>query len=92
MTGLAAAFVLAVLVEWLAERFIGPFATGRLMVWLATLVGVAFCILAAVDIWPELGIAWQWGQPWTGEVITGLVVGAGSNAFHDLVGRLKPAA
>ena len=84
MEAFAAVVLLAVLTEWLAERFLGPWVKGYWMVLGATVIGVALCVMFSVDGFALLGLPAPIGSPWTGEVITGLVVGAGSDAVHSI--------
>jgi hypothetical protein len=51
----------------------------------ACLVGVALCVLYDADLLGLLGLTPPW--PWVGPIITGLLIGRGSNWLHDFAGR-----
>jgi len=89
---IAAITVLAILTEWLSERFFGKWITGEAMVYLSTVVGIALCLLFQVDGVKAMGLPAPLWSPWTGEVITGLIVGAGSNAVHKFFDKYLPPA
>jgi hypothetical protein len=85
---LAGIFLLAFLAETLTEYFARPFLKPE------TLPGnerqgrhvvPAWCLrYAAALVGVGLAIAWS---PWIGYVVTGLVIGRGSNYLNDLVDR-----
>jgi hypothetical protein len=52
-------------------------------------VGVALSVTYQADLLEFFGLAAPW--PWVGWLITGLLIGRGSNFVHDFAGRwLKP--
>jgi hypothetical protein len=51
----------------------------------AALVGVVLCVVYAVDALALLGLSSGW--PIVGYIVTGLVVGRGSNFVHDFADR-----
>lgn len=85
---------LGLLVENIAERLFGPWLHGPKMVWATMGLAVALCVGLQVD-----GLALVVGiigaQPalaypaWISWVVTGLVVGSGSNLIHR---TLNPSA
>ena len=91
LTGIGFALLLAFLVENLVEYLVGPlldwignqtgFGFGRRYV--AAGVGVALCVAYGLDILG--GFGFQCGSPLIGLVISGLVIGRGSNFMHDLI-------
>ena len=91
LTGIGFALLLAFLVENLVEYLVGPlldwigsktgFRLGKRYV--AAAVGVALCIAYGLDILG--GFGFQSGSPLIGLVISGLVIGRGSNSMHDLI-------
>lgn len=84
MSTLTAVTMLAWLTEWLAERFFGSWLKGHWMIAVATVIGVALCVLFRVDGLAMLGLPKPIGSPWTGEFVTGIIVGAGSDFVHSL--------
>jgi hypothetical protein len=53
--------------------------------YIAALTGIVLCLAYRADALASLNlVAWQ---PWIGQVITGILVGRGSNYLHDLVDR-----
>ena len=99
---LAGIFVLAFLAETLTEYFARPFIRpdtlpgnghserqwvipAYLLRYIAAVVGIALAIAYRADILGLLGLtAWA---PWIGWVVTGLIIGRGSNYLHDMVDR-----
>ena len=51
----------------------------------AALVGVLLCVTYEADLLAYFGLFPPW--PWIGWVITGLVIGRGSNFVHDFASR-----
>jgi hypothetical protein len=63
-----------------------PIVAGPLMLrYIAAAVGIALCIAYRVDLLAILGIDSAW--PIAGQVVTGLIVGRGSNFVHDFASR-----
>lgn len=99
---LALMFVLAFLAETLTEYFARPFIkydslpgnepkNGQRIIpafvlrYIAAVVGIALAVAYRADILALLGLpAWA---PWIGWIVTGLIIGRGSNYLHDLVDR-----
>jgi len=95
-------FVLAFLAETMTEYFARPFirfdslpgnapSNGQRIIpawvlrYIAALMGVGLAIAYRADILGLLGLA-AW-TPWIGWIVTGLIIGRGSNYLHDLVDR-----
>ena len=53
--------------------------------YVSVLIGVALCIVYQVDLLAYFGLASPW--PWVGWLITGILIGRGSNFIHDFAGR-----
>lgn len=81
----------ALVIETLAERFAGKWLAGEPMKWLTAGLGIAVCVLFGIDGMKLLQLPAPIGAPYTGEVLTGLIVGSGSNIVHDLLGKWLPA-
>ena len=77
---------LATLVEWTTERFFGSVKAlrGTGMVILSSLIGIGLCFGFNIDALKlvEFEGAYPW---WIGVLVTGVIVGAGSNAVHGLL-------
>lgn len=95
--------ILAFLAEGMTEYFFGPLFE-RLANWtgvpelgdlryIAALVGVGLSFGYALDVLAALGFESVW--PWLGQLLTGIMVGRGSNYMHDFIGmfvHLDPVA
>lgn len=81
---LVAIIALATLAEWLLERFVARWVQGELMIWISAVLGVALCVLFGVDGLILLGLPEPMFAPWTGYIVTGIIVGAGSNKVHEV--------
>lgn len=86
-TTIATVTLLAGLVQWVTERLFGAWVSGERMVLVSGAVGIVACVVFQVDALHLLGLSSPYGAL-PGEILTGLVVGAGSNAVHDLLGGL----
>ena len=62
-----------------------PTARDLVLRYAACLVGVALCIVYDADLLGLLGLLPPW--PWVGPIITGLLIGRGSNFIHDFASR-----
>jgi len=49
-------------------------------------LGVAVCVLAGLDLFATVGVTLN--APYVGQVLSGLLVGRGSNFLHDLLSGL----
>lgn len=86
MQAIALIFVLAVLTEGLVEYFGTPIPSAYKR-YIAAIVGVIVCILYNADLLAILGYAAS--VPFVGAILTGLVVGRGSNYLNDIVARIQ---
>jgi hypothetical protein len=94
-TMLLAILLLAALTEGLVEYFLQPWLkpegedvpTWRSMAlrYSAAVVGIGLCLAYAVDILNLIGLAGR--IPFVGEVLTGLLIGRGSNYVNDFIER-----
>lgn len=75
--------MLATFAEWATERLFGTWVKGQWMVLLSAAVGVVLCVLLRLDGMQLLGLSQSFIPPIVGEVITGVIVGAGSNKVHE---------
>lgn len=87
---LAALLVLAFFVQWITERLFGKWLSGLPMIYLSAAVGVGVCLLFQVDALDILKLPEPYWSPWSGQVFTGLIVGAGANALHDFISKTIP--
>ncbi len=81
---LAAISTMAVLCQWLTERFFGKWVAGERMVWLSAGVGVGLCLLFRLDATDLLGLPAPF-IPFVGQILTGLIVSAGADILHKLL-------
>lgn len=84
------AFV-AFVVEGLVEWFVGSWSDAAglspvVMRLVAAVVGVILCAGFGLDLFKQVGIVSS--VPYLGAVVTGLVISRGSNALHDLYGKV----
>lgn len=80
---LVALGMLAFLVQWIQERFFGKWIHGDPAIWLSAALGVGAALLFQVDGLALAGLPEPLLSPWSGQVITGIIVGAGSNVVND---------
>jgi hypothetical protein len=88
MTAASAFFgvlVLAVLIEGIVE-YLGSPIPSQLKPYAAAALGVLVCVAYGADLPAAFGLP---SVPYVGSVVTGLVIGRGSNYLNDLVNRLK---
>lgn len=88
----AAVVFFAFFVEWAVERFAGEWAKGQgeVMIYISAALGVALCLLFRLDALAILQLPNPIGAPYTGQVVTGIIVGSGSNAVHQFFGKYLP--
>lgn len=79
-------FALAVIVEGLVEYLGAPVPT-RYKPYVAAAAGVLLCLAYGADLLAQLG--YTAAVPTAGQVLTGLLIGRGSNYLNDLVSRLQ---
>lgn len=86
----AFAALLALIVERLVEKFVKPplqkYEWDAATAYVALALGVAFSWSFGIDLLTPLAAAVELSPfvPWAGYLLTGLVVGGGSNLLHDL--------
>ncbi len=83
---LVAVLFVAVLVQWLTERFFGSWLRGLPIMLTAAAIAVALACLIPVEGLSMAGID---TNIWVDRVLTGLIISGGSNAVHDLLIRRK---
>ena len=81
---LAAVSTMAILCQWLTERFFGRWISGERMVWLSAGVGVGLCLLFRLDATDLLGLPTPF-IPFVGQILTGLIVSAGADILHKFL-------
>jgi hypothetical protein len=85
---LFAIFVLAIFVEGFVEYFVStPDKAQPWVKYVAAALGVVLSIAYGLDLLAALGVATVY--PFVGSVITGLIVGRGSNYLNDFVSRVR---
>jgi hypothetical protein len=91
------------LVEYLVRPLVKPWGDGEPppdaryleirtmgLRYVAALVGVILCALYRADLLAIVGLSSPWA--WTGQILTGLIIGRGANFVHDFASRwLSPA-
>lgn len=86
----ATIFILAVTVEALIAYVLPKNQTEEPREWIkyvSAVLGVAICVVYNADILATLGVLTP--VPYVGAVITGLIVGRGSNFLNDFFNRVK---
>lgn len=85
------AIILCTLGEWITERFFGPIKQlkGYPMVFIGAAIGIGLCFGFGVDILELVGFKASY-VPWVGKLVSGLIIGSGSNALHYFIkGAIK---
>lgn len=85
-------FVLATVTESIVEYFLSPlfdrYDLSDFLRYASMLVGVAFCVLYKVDILNQIaGLTAV--SPVVGWIVSGLLLGRGSNFINDLFGLIR---
>ncbi len=87
--------IMAMLVEQLIERFLGKVLDGEKIIYASLIMGVVVCVLLRLDIIAPMlatvGIGEPVGAPYTGQVITGIIVGSGANFYHKVFQPTAPS-
>jgi hypothetical protein len=80
--------VFAIIVEAIVEYTTDPIDSfpSWAKAYAGLLVGVVLCVVYGVDILATLGYAAAF--PYVGSVLTGLLIGRGSNIANDIIGRI----
>lgn len=87
---LVAVLSLAAFDEWLTEWWLGQWLTGMPMRIASGALGILLCILFQVDAMSMLSLPTPMFQPWVGQIVTGLIVGAGSAVVHKFFDKFIP--
>lgn len=85
---LASIFVLAILIEGITEYFISD--PNKKQPWLkyaAAGLGIIVSVAYKVDLLAALGVTSA--VPLIGELLTGLVIGRGSNYLNEFIGKVR---
>lgn len=81
-------FALAILVEGIVEYFVSnPEKAQPWLKYVAAILGILVCVVYKVDLIASLGITTA--IPYVGSVITGLVIGRGSNYLNDFITKVR---
>lgn len=88
MTEFFAFLATALLVEtiWQAVKGALPPVNAQVDVAATLCLGVLVCVLAGLDLFGVVGV--KLGVPYVGSVLSGLLVGRGSNVVHDLITKI----
>jgi hypothetical protein len=86
MEVIALVFALAVIVEGIIE-YLGTPLPSQFKPYAAALLGVAVCVAYNADVLALLGRPAQ--IPFVGAILTGLLIGRGSNYLHDVLTRIN---
>lgn len=86
LAGISLIIALAIIVEALIEYFGGSLPS-NLKALAGASVGATLCVAYQADGLAALGLVSD--VPLVGQVLTGLLIGRGSNVFNDLVSRLR---
>lgn len=84
------AAMLALIIERLTEKFVRPllerWGQEWLLAYVALLLGLLFSLAFGIDLLTPLAVAVGLSPfvPWAGYLLTGLMVGGGSNFLHDV--------
>ena len=73
---------IAVLTQWLTERFFGPWVKGPLIRLASAAIALALACSIPIESLAMVGID---TNTWVDRVITGLIISGGSNVVHDLI-------
>lgn len=83
----AALFILAIFVEGTIEYFVPEAKKGEWVKYLAAAVGIALAFAYKLDLIAALGATSA--VPFVGYVVTGIIVGRGSNYLNDFISRVR---
>jgi hypothetical protein len=86
MEALGLITALAVIIEALVENFAKEI-DARYKVWITAAVGVALCIAYEADVLAFLGYTATF--PYIGQILTGFLIGRGSNYINDIITRIR---
>lgn len=86
MQAIGLIFILAVLVEGIIE-YLGTAIPQAFKAYVAALFAVVVCLAYNADLLALLG--YPAAYPYVGAILTGLVIGRGSNYLNDIVSRIN---
>ena len=75
----------AVFIEGLVEYLFKEFVNGKLVKYVALAIGIVFAIVYRLDLMVMFGF--KAFSPYVGYIVTGLIIGRGSNYVNDFVSR-----
>ena len=78
---------LAGALERFQEYVLGRFISGKRMLIVSAALGIALAVGLRLDGLGELG--YESARPWVSYILTGLVLGGGSNLVHAVFGMAK---
>lgn len=87
---LAVVFILAAVVEAVIAYVVPKNNAEQPREWLkyvSAVIGVALCVAYNADMLAALGVISPF--PYVGAIVTGLIVGRGSNVLNDFYGKVK---
>jgi hypothetical protein len=87
MTQLTLFFILATLVEGIVE-YAGDRIPTAYKQYAAALTAIALCVAYNADLLALIGLTTP--HPYVGAIMTGIVLGRGSNYLHDFTSRFAP--
>jgi len=86
---LIALVVLATFCEYIMETIFSKWLNGKAMVVASALIGVVLCVAFQLDGMTLLNDGFSAFHPVFGQVVTGIIVGGGSNRVHELFKKIK---
>ena len=89
MTSISALVIIlfmATFTEWVVERVVAPFIKGRWLILAATVVGVGLCLAYQLDL---VSLLLSFEPTILGQIITGALIGAGSDVTHGFIKKFS---
>jgi len=86
---LIALVVLATFYEYITETIFGTWLNGKVMALVSASIGVVLCISFQLDGMSLLNDGFSAFHPIIGQIVTGIIVGGGSNRVHELFKKIK---
>lgn len=88
------AFVAEAMTEYLFSELLNRIEGGQycfVLKYIACTIGICFCVAYRVDIL-EMVAGLKPATPWIGWVISGTIIGRGSNFLNDVIDRVRGTA
>jgi len=88
------AFVAEAMTEYLFSEPLNRFQGGRycfMLKYIACAIGIGFCVGYRIDIL-EMVAGLEPTAPWIGWIISGAIIGRGSNFLNDVIDRVRGTA